>query len=296
MQEPNIGPFRRAVCGDLTSAFNFRRRRTARRCPRWPAAARAAAADALRAAQQALAVPVPSDINLPEQATGTRPSRALPYELHASARAHVNGQVEILFANSGTQAAVFHVYDRIDLNSIPRRYMVEAGKNLSDSWSTSAAAPASTTCGCSARTVSIAISRAIRPCWAARWACRRCAPASDIANGDVYVDLMNTGKAACTFRVAPLAYRTDGPWEATVAPGGTQTTALVAQGQRAVVRLRRDDPQRHRVLPPLCSAAWKPASTPSPTRRWARHKHDTHDTDDVSRMGHAGYVKAPKAP
>jgi phospholipase C len=100
---------------------------------------------------------------------------------------------------------------------------VEAGKNLSDSWSTSAAAPGQydlwvlgpngfhrhfkgdTTVLGGALGVA-----EVRVCY-------------DIANGDVYVDLMNTGKAACTFRVAPLAYRTDGPWEATVAAGGTQT-------------------------------------------------------------------------
>ncbi|CAG2129467.1 Non-hemolytic phospholipase C [Cupriavidus campinensis] len=223
VQEPNISPFRRAVCGDLTSAFNFKTPNS-EALPTLAGRGTRASADALRVAQQALpAVPVPSDINLPEQATGTRPSRALPYELHASARAHVNGQVEILFANSGTQAAVFHVYDRNDLNSIPRRYMVEAGKSLSDSWGTSAAAPGQydlwvlgpngfhrhfkgdTTVLGGALGVP-----EVRVCY-------------DIANGDVYVDLMNTGKAACTFRVAPLAYRTDGPWEATVAAGATQT-------------------------------------------------------------------------
>ena len=41
-----------------------------------------------------------------------------------------------MFSNSGEQAAVFHVYDKFDLEAIPRRYMVEAGKQLNDVWTT----------------------------------------------------------------------------------------------------------------------------------------------------------------
>ena len=37
-----------------------------------------------------------------------------------------------MFSNTGKQAAVFHVYNRLDLTAIPRRYMVEAGKQLDD--------------------------------------------------------------------------------------------------------------------------------------------------------------------
>ena len=55
---------------------------------------------------------------LPVQATGTRPSRALPYELHVSARSRVTrGKVELVFANSGEAAAVFHAYDKLHLDS-----------------------------------------------------------------------------------------------------------------------------------------------------------------------------------
>ena len=41
-----------------------------------------------------------------------------------------------MFSNTGKQAAVFHVYNRLDLTAIPRRYMVEAGKQLDDVWNT----------------------------------------------------------------------------------------------------------------------------------------------------------------
>lgn len=41
-----------------------------------------------------------------------------------------------MFSNTGKQAAVFHVYNRLDLTVIPRRYMVEVGKQLDDVWNT----------------------------------------------------------------------------------------------------------------------------------------------------------------
>lgn len=135
VKEPNISPFRRAVCGDLTSAFNFERPNDE---PLPPLAGRKtkAEADALRAAQQQLPqIQPPADAQLPKQAIGTRPSRALPYELHTSALSDLpNGRVQLRFANSGKAAAVFHVYDKLHLDRLPRRYMVEPGKRLDDDW------------------------------------------------------------------------------------------------------------------------------------------------------------------
>ncbi|BDB26509.1 phospholipase C, phosphocholine-specific [Cupriavidus sp. P-10] len=223
VQESNISPFRRAVCGDLTTAFNFQTPNT-EALPTLAGRGTRTSADQLRTAQQALpAVPVPTTAQLPQQDTGSRPSRALPYELHTSARGNVNGTVQLLFANSGKQAAVFHVYDRNDLDSVPRRYMVEAGKTLSDTWATSSAdagqydlwvlGPNGYHRHFRGDTKVLDAARAnpeIRVCY-------------EVANGDVYVDLINMGNAPCTFRVTPLAYRTDGPWEASVPAGGTQT-------------------------------------------------------------------------
>ncbi|GAB2914699.1 hypothetical protein GCM10027093_61580 [Paraburkholderia jirisanensis] len=47
-----------------------------------------------------------------------------------------------------------------------------------------------------------------------------------IANGNVYADLMNTGKSACTFTITSLAYRTDGPWQVKLAGTGTDFYGL----------------------------------------------------------------------
>ncbi|MGF6228433.1 phospholipase C [Inquilinus ginsengisoli] len=139
VQEPNISAHRRAVCGDLTSAFNFLTPNS-ERPPRLPTQTKAQA-DALRAQQEALPqVPLPDEgaQKAPRQARGIRPSRALPYELNAGAETDAAGnRIRLHFANTGDQGAVFHVYDRLHLDRVPRRYTVEAGKELAGEWTTS---------------------------------------------------------------------------------------------------------------------------------------------------------------
>lgn len=132
--EPNISPWRRGVMGDLTSAFDFRHPNR-RPFPALPQLTRQQAS-AIRNAQQALPqVPIPlgSAGTFPVQATGYRPSRALPYELHVDADELSDG-VQLTFRVTGSQAAVFHVYDRLDLAAVPRRYTVESGQTLDDTW------------------------------------------------------------------------------------------------------------------------------------------------------------------
>jgi len=222
VREPHISPFRRAVCGDLTSAFNFATPNE-EVLPTLNGRTTRAAADRLRDAQAGLpAVPLPADVQLPIQATGTRPSRALPYELHTSARCGEDGQVRLLFSNTGTQAAVFHVYDRHHLDRIPRRYMVEAGKTLDDTWNAGldnlgrydlwVLGPNGYHRQFAGDTGRLAggAQPEIRVCY-------------DIANGNVYAELMNGGAQACTFTVSPMAYREDGPWTAAVAAGAQET-------------------------------------------------------------------------
>ena len=137
VKEPNISAYRRAVCGDLTTAFDFKTPNTTQ-LPELEGKKAKTEADAIRLAQSLLPqVAVPSSQVFPQQEMGIRPSRALPYILHSSAKVSPSGQsVQLLFANSGKQAAVFHVYDRLNLDAIPRRYMVEAGKQLQDDWNT----------------------------------------------------------------------------------------------------------------------------------------------------------------
>ncbi|HEY9343666.1 MAG TPA: phospholipase C, phosphocholine-specific [Inquilinus sp.] len=140
VQEPNISAHRRAVCGDLTSAFKFLNPNN-ERPPRLPMQTKAQA-DALRAQQEALPqVPLPDESaqKAPRQARGIRPSRALPYELNVGSETDAAGnRIRLHFANTGDQGAVFHVYDRLHLDRVPRRYTVEAGKELQGDWATAA--------------------------------------------------------------------------------------------------------------------------------------------------------------
>ncbi|ENW03364.1 phosphocholine-specific phospholipase C [Acinetobacter beijerinckii] len=137
VQEPNISPYRRAVCGDLTSAFNFKTPNLLP-LPNLSGQSTKAEADAIRKAQEGMPqVSRPLNQAYPAQETGIRPSRALPYILHTSAKVDsASKTVKLMFSNTGSHAAVFHVYDKLNLDAIPRRYMVEAGKQLDDLWQT----------------------------------------------------------------------------------------------------------------------------------------------------------------
>lgn len=135
VKEPNISPYRRLVCGDLTSAFDFKTPNT-HPLPPLDGEKTRVEADAIRLGQELLPqISRPVTQQFPVQERGVRPSRALPYMLHTSAQVDVDGKtLKLMFSNTGTQAAVFHVYDQFNLDAIPRRYMVEAGQQLDDIW------------------------------------------------------------------------------------------------------------------------------------------------------------------
>ena len=223
--EPNISPWRRAVAGDLTSAFDFAD--PDRHPPSSLSGPTRGDADRVRAAQEQLdqvAVPPAFQQAAPAQATGTRPSRALPYELQADAVIEPGTSgVQITFSNDGDAGAVFHVYDRLHLDRIPRRYTVEAGRSLVDSWDTTddgghydlwLLGPngfhRSFTGGVEWDGGAPAAEPAIVPEVAAEHAAgsRRLA-----------LTLANRGSAACTFTVSPNAYRDDAPRTKILAAG-----------------------------------------------------------------------------
>jgi len=129
---PAISPWHRAVCGDLTSAFNFDSPNED------PFPTLPAIGDPTSLIAAALKLPKPSPPDTPEQLfqePGMRLARALPYELQVHARARPQGgTLALSFHNSGRAGAVFHVYDRLHLDRIPHRYTVEAGKVVVDEW------------------------------------------------------------------------------------------------------------------------------------------------------------------
>ena len=127
--ESNITPWRRAVVGDLTTAFDFRTPNATRQV-NLPDTDAFKPADLVR---QPDAVPVPPEHQLvPRQERGVRPARAIPYTLHVDG--HVSERsFSIGFRSSGRAAAVFQVRSA-GSDEEPRSYTVEPGKQLTDSW------------------------------------------------------------------------------------------------------------------------------------------------------------------
>jgi phospholipase C len=131
VREPNISQWRRAVCGDFTTAFDFARSDGAD-VVLPDTAERAARA---RALADHATPPTPWDVEAPVQEAGVRPSRALPYELHVQRVAGATGgSIDLRLRNSGTAAAVVHVYDRLRLDAVPRRYTLGPDTELDDAW------------------------------------------------------------------------------------------------------------------------------------------------------------------
>ncbi|MDJ0340906.1 phospholipase C, phosphocholine-specific [Streptomyces sp. H10-C2] len=135
VHEPNISPWRRAVCGDLTTAFQFARTDTA--VPALPPTDGYLPPDRDRHPDY---VPVPpANPVLPKQEPGLRPARPLPYDLAADGRTSVTDhRLRIDFANHGKAGAHLYVTSATNTEG-PWTYTVEAGRRLSDSWSTAAA-------------------------------------------------------------------------------------------------------------------------------------------------------------
>ena len=220
VRETNISPWRRAVFGDLMSCFDFRNPNAAK--PALVTAPTKAQADATYTQQVASpGVPVPAvgSVPLPSQALAMRPSRALPYRLHTSANVDLaNGQVWLTFSNTGAQGAVFHVYDELNLSRYPRRFTVESGKMISDAWAAVADNAGKYSLWVlgpngyhrhfkgDLGALSSGPNPEVRVCY-------------DHDGNGIHLTIMNMGTAPATVTVSPNAYRTDGPWTYTVAPG-----------------------------------------------------------------------------
>lgn len=117
-----ISPWRRAVCGDLTSAFDFSAPNAG-----WPASVPATAAYAPVTGKpypQPPATPA-----LPRQEAGARVACPLPYALSVSGHAAGAGRFALSFANSGQAGAAFIVYSRLRQDG-PWYYTVEAGRSI----------------------------------------------------------------------------------------------------------------------------------------------------------------------
>ncbi|MGS0897062.1 phosphocholine-specific phospholipase C [Burkholderia stagnalis] len=214
VMETNISPWRRAICGDLTSALDFSKSdATLPTLPSTQAYVAQADLQCSRASSQTAPASTAQQV-VTAQEPGTRPARALPYELHVTGQLQAQGYA-VTFANTGTQGAHFWVYTG-DPAAMPRRYTVEAGKQLTDTWTLDANGNYQLSVwgpnGYFRRFAGAAAADAgakpeITPCY-------------DVANGDLYVTLANAGASALTVTATDVAY------------GGPARTLTIPPGQR----------------------------------------------------------------
>ncbi|MET7381416.1 phosphocholine-specific phospholipase C [Streptomyces sp. NPDC005526] len=130
VHEPNISPWRRAVCGDLTSAFDFSRTDT--RPVSLPDTSGYRPPDHDRHPDY---VPTPpAHPVLPRQESGHRPTRPLKYAPVVDGSADTAaGRLTLTFASGAHAGAVFLVTSGNRADG-PWTYTAEAGKTVSDTW------------------------------------------------------------------------------------------------------------------------------------------------------------------
>jgi phospholipase C len=130
LEETNITPWRRAVAGDLSSAFNFKTPNDA--TVPLPSTVAYLPPDNQRHPDY---VPTPpTEQALPVQEPGTRPARAVPYVPNSHAVVNPSsGSVEIFFESASKSAVVYQVRSG-NTQTGPWTYTVGGENTISDTW------------------------------------------------------------------------------------------------------------------------------------------------------------------
>ncbi|HEY7887404.1 MAG TPA: phospholipase C, phosphocholine-specific [Steroidobacteraceae bacterium] len=128
VKEPNITPWRRAVCGDLTAAFDFASHSSRR--VNLPSTSGYREMVYRQAKLPPPVVPDRQAVGIVAQERGVRPARALPYALELNLAA-CDGGVRLHFDNLSTVGVCCTAYWDGSL-TVPRRYTIGAGHQLED--------------------------------------------------------------------------------------------------------------------------------------------------------------------
>ena len=125
--EPNINAWRRQVCGDLTSAFNFANPDT-----NYPGLPTTTAINCSFGIEPS----VPSPQTVPVQEPGILPGRPLPYQPNATSATDCGaGQFWIAMTNAGAESVQFAIYPNAYRTDGPWHYDVGANNSVSDDFS-----------------------------------------------------------------------------------------------------------------------------------------------------------------
>ena len=128
VSEPNISPWRRSVCGDLTSAFDFSRHNDQMA----PLPKTTGYRDMVyrEATLPPPEVPATQENRIIPQEAGIRPARPIPYDLDVGMRVQADG-MHLAFNNRSQTGVCCYAYWDASAE-LPRRYTVGAGDQLSD--------------------------------------------------------------------------------------------------------------------------------------------------------------------
>lgn len=130
---PNISPWRRAVTGDMTAAFDFDHPDYT-----WPVLpdTKEYTKESIEQCKNLPYPVVPQEQTFPVQETGVRVSRALPYEFVTADTVEVSSNtISIHLTNTGLAGAAFTGFNLKDLETgIPQKYAVESGKSIDTSF------------------------------------------------------------------------------------------------------------------------------------------------------------------
>jgi phospholipase C len=218
VREPNISDWRRLVCGDLTSAFDFTR--PALDVPVLPDTTQLVA-QARRCG--ALPAPQPPALGaMPTQEPGTRPMRSLPYQPNTASRVNAaEGIFCIAMMNTGVRTVHFSVYDHgpqargpwqyyaLAKNASPVEHRFDVRKHGEGGYDQSVYGPNGFLRRFAGRIDADGNGvEAVASCDTVASGCKRLA-----------LDLINETGAAVTFTITANAHPIGGPWVHTLDPG-----------------------------------------------------------------------------
>ncbi|WP_240137242.1 phosphocholine-specific phospholipase C [Streptomyces sp. MUM 178J] len=250
VEEPNITPWRRAVTGDLTSAFDFRRGRPQ------PEVARPAQIPPFTGRWRPSPPPVQ---NMPVQEPGVRPARPLPYQPDADGRLDRDGDrdgghgregrgsvLTVVLSNAGRSTVPFALYPYAGEFAVPQHKQVRRRAQ----WRVPLT-------GDSYRFTVIGPNGFRREFAGSVHSPAEVSSRVDHHDRDLHVTLRNEGRTPITFTVRPLGYVDDADLDdwtrrITVKPGRSRSivhSAADAHGWYDVeVTVEGGEPFRRRLM------------------------------------------------
>jgi phospholipase C len=217
----NISAWRRSICGDLTSCFDFTAPdATTPSLPVMPGHAVAPGDPDDPEAGLKPATPPPLTAQpAPQQDSGTRNARPIPYQ--PTVTTSLSADLKTLtttFVNQGASAVHLKAYRADGQTDGPWGYDVGAGQRVSDTWRIQAYGGGK---------YNVAVHGPNRFLW--QFAGNNAGALAEVtgsytATGRLLLTMVNTGTADLTLVVTANHYRSDGPWSYPIKAGASITT------------------------------------------------------------------------